>query len=162
MFRGVSWTARTLLRGVGGAFGGIKKHGGQAARQFAKRPEHSRWRAYAFGCYGLIVAATLAAQLYTANALGAYVKVQPVVLPNATVIFVRNDSNRTWGHAKVILNDMYSYERSEVAPGGHLFVPVTKFALYDNGRPTYAPKTVDLHKLRIECDRGTYETELSP
>jgi hypothetical protein len=159
--RAAGWTLRTLFRGVGGLFGGIRRHGGEAARHFAKRPEHSRWRAYAFGCYGLVLAGTFAAQLYTSNSLGAYVKVQPVVLPNATVIFVRNDSSYRWVHARVTLNDAYTFEKSEVEPGGHLFVPVDKFAVYDNGRATYAPKNLDPRKLRIDCDRGTYQTELN-
>ena len=40
------------------------------------RTAHGRWRGYALGCYGLIVAVTLAGQLYSSNPLGVYVKVQ--------------------------------------------------------------------------------------
>jgi hypothetical protein len=162
--RAVIGIARILGRAatiIGRVFGRVGRKGGQVATQFARRPEHSRWRAYAFGWYAVIVAGTFAAQLYTENALGAYVKVQPVVLPNATIIFVRNDSAKSWGHPRVTLDGTYTYERDELPAGGHLTVPVDKFAVYDNGRVAYAPRDVQPRKVRIDCDRGTFETELT-
>src|SRR5207237_884913 len=74
-------------------FGEARTRSGAAVADVRARPEHARWRAYALGSYGAIIAATLAAQLYSSNALDAYVKVQPVDLPALTQIFVRNDSH---------------------------------------------------------------------
>jgi hypothetical protein len=56
---------------------------------------------------------------------------------------------------------MYTFEEDALAPGGYLSVPVDKFAMYDNGRAAYAPRDVRPSRLRIECDRGIYETELT-
>jgi hypothetical protein len=153
----VSFVARRLARG----FTRVGPKRGQAAEEFARRAEHSRWRAYAFGWYALIVVGTVAAQLYNDNVLGAYVKIQNVVLPNATMIFVRNDSPQRWSHPRVTLNGTYTFEGDDLPPGGHLTVPVDKFAVYDNGRAAYAPRDVRPRKVRIECDRGIYETELT-
>jgi hypothetical protein len=158
---GMGRVAAAVARGFGRVFSRVGRKTGKAAKEFVRRPEHSRWRAYAFGWYALMVAGTFAAQLYTDNALGAYVKVQPVVLPNATMIFVRNDSPRPWNHPRVTLNGTYTFEGGDLPPGGYLSVPVDKFALSNNGRAAYAPRDVRPRKVRIECDRGTYETELT-
>jgi hypothetical protein len=159
--RGLGRLVVVVARGIGRVFSRAGARGEKAAKQFARRPRHSRWRAYAFGWYALIVAGTFAAQAYTDNALGAYVKVQHVVLPSATMIFVRNDSPRPWGHPRVTLNGTYTFEGDDLKPGGFLTISVDKFAVYDNGRSEHAPKDVQPRKVRIECDRGTFETELT-
>jgi hypothetical protein len=130
---------------------------------FRARPEHSRWRAYALGCYGLIVAATLAGQLYSVNPLGVYVKVQHVELPVSTLIFVRNDSALPWKHTRIVVNGIYSHRREEVAAGESLPLDLDKaFAVTDASGRTLRrpPKNLQLQSLAIDCDRGRYEMEL--
>lgn len=130
---------------------------------FRARPEHSRWRAYALGSYGLLFAATLGGQLWTDNGLRAYVRVQPVALPALTQIFVRNDSKRSWHGVKLTLNGIYSYSQSEVRPGGFILLPVNKFSVSDQiGRPSWAPKNIALKMLSVDTDEDHYETELKP
>ena len=101
---------RGLVGLTGKAFGQAREGSAKALADFRARPEHSRWRAYTLGCYGLIVAGTFAAQFYTKNTLDAYVRVQPVELPALTQIFVRNDSKKTWTKVKVTLNGIYAFE----------------------------------------------------
>lgn len=150
-----------LVRLTGKIFGEVRDRGGAAVADFRARPEHSRWRAYALGCYGLILAGTLGAQLYTSNTIGAYVRVQPVELPALTQIFVRNDSGKTWRKVKVTLNGIYYVERAEVPPGGNIMMPVNKFAIYDAlGKPTYAPKNIAPKLLSIDTAEAHYQTEL--
>jgi len=144
-------------------FGGVKTRGATAVGDFRARPEHSRWRAYALSCYGLIVAATLAGQLYSSNPLGVYVKVQRVDIPVSTLIFLRNDSRVPWTHARITLNGIYRHKRDEIAPGESLPLDVERaFAITDGAgkvlrRP---PKNLPLDSLALDCDRGHYETEL--
>ena len=154
-------TAGALIRVTGKIFGGVRQKSGAAVADFRARPEHSRWRAYALGGYGLIVAATLLAQLYTQNPLGAYIRVQPVELPAMTQIFVRNDSRQPWNRVKLILNGIYAYDTAQVAPGQFLLLPVNKFALRDSaGKATYAPKNIAPKTLSLETDAQRYDTEL--
>ena len=161
--RGLSAAAGALVRGTFRVFGHVKTRGATAAADFRARPEHSRWRAYALGCYGLIVAATLAGQLYSANPLGVYVKVQHVDIPVSTLIFVRNDSRLPWKHARIVVNGIYSHARDEIAAGESLPLDLDRaFAVHDGTgkilrRP---PKNLPLQSLALDCDRGHYETEL--
>lgn len=159
MSRGLAAIAGALVR----IFGRVKTRGATAVGDFRARPEHSRWRAYALGCYGLIVAATLAGQLYSSNPLGVYVKVQHVEIPVSTLIFVRNDSRATWKHPRIVINGIYSHTRDEIAAGESLPLDLDKaFAVHDGSgrilrRP---PKNLPLQTLALDCDRGHYETEL--
>jgi hypothetical protein len=115
------------------------------------------------GSYGLIVAATLLGQLYTANPLGASVRVQRVEMPALTQIFVRNDSSKAWRGVKVTLNGIYVYETLQVDPGEHILLPADRFALFEkDGRRTFAPKAMDPKTLLIETREGRFETELKP
>jgi hypothetical protein len=142
-------------------FGGVTSRGGTALADFRARPEHSRWRAYTLGSYCAIVAATLAGQLYTSNALDAYVRVQRVELPAMTQIFVRNDSRKPWRDVTLTLNGIYDFHAEEVAPGGRVILPVNKFAVHDHlGRPTFAPRNISPKALSIATDAGRYEAEL--
>ena len=128
---------------TGSIFGHVATRSGNALADFRARPEHSRWRAYALGSYGLIVAATLVGQLYTDNVLGAYVRVQRVEVPAMTQIFVRNDSPKSWHNVRLTLNGIYEFRTEEVGPGGHVMLPVNKFAIRDQGgRATYAPRSI--------------------
>jgi hypothetical protein len=159
-----------LARGLSALAGGLvrifvraRTRGATAVGDFRARPEHSRWRAYALGCYGLIVAATLAGQLYSSNPLGVYVKVQHVDLPVSTLIFVRNDSRVAWKRARIVVNGIYSHSRDEIAAGESLPLDLDKaFAVHDGSgrilrRP---PRNLPLQSLALDCDRGHYETEL--
>jgi hypothetical protein len=127
------------------------------------RTAHARWRGYALGCYGLIVAATLAGQLYSSNPLGVYVKLQRVDLPRSTLVFVRNDSSRPWKHVRIRLNGIYTYHRDEIGAGDNVPLDVDKmFAITDGmgkvlRRPT---KDMPIESLTLDCDSGHYETEL--
>ncbi len=141
-------------------FGRVASRGGSALAEFRARPEHSRWRAYALGSYGLIVAATLAGQLYTDNVLGAYVRVQRVELPAMTQIFVRNDSGKAWRNVRLTLNGIYEYWTDEVGPGGHVMLPVNRFSIRnEGGKPTYAPRNVEPKTLLVDTSGGRYQTE---
>jgi hypothetical protein len=157
--RGLAALAGALVR----IFGRVKTRGATAVGDFRARPEHSRWRAYALGCYGLIVAATLAGQLYSSNPLGVYVKVQHVDLPVSTLIFVRNDSRYAWKRARIVVNGIYSHTREEIAAGESLPLDLDRaFAVHDGSgrilrRP---PRNLPLQTLALDCDRGHYETEL--
>ena len=154
--------ATGALVGVSGKmFGQVRDRGRSSVAGFRARPEHSRWRAYALGSYGAILAATLAGQLYNDNSLRAYVRVQPVELPALTQIFVRNDSHHAWKSVKLTLNGIYTYEKDEVPPGLFILLPVNRFAVFDPlGRPTYAAKTVVPRLLSIDTSDAHYETEL--
>jgi hypothetical protein len=161
--RGLSVAATGLVTVTSRLFGELRERSTVAASEFRARPEHARWRAYAFGTYGLIVATTLLGQLYTSNALAAYVRVQPVEMPASTQIFVRNDSRHTWKNLKLTLNGIYGYESLELKPGAHVLLPVNRFALYDgSGRPEYAPRNIAPKQLAIDCESGHFETELAP
>jgi len=139
----------------------VASHGGSALADFRARPEHSRWRVYALFCYGAIVAATLAGQLYTDNVLSAYVRVQRVELPAMTQIFVRNDSDRAWRDVRITLNGIYQYRTDVVVSGGHVMLPVSKFAIRDQqGKPTFAPRNTEPKNLLVATAAGTYEAEL--
>ena len=159
--KGLGIAASTLTQHTARFFGEAHKRSGAAYADFSARPEHARWRAYALGSYGLIVLGTLMGQLYSKNSLGAYVRVQPVDLPNATVLFVRNDSKKEWKHLKLTLNGIYGYETNQLGPGAHVLLPVNRFAIYDpQGKPVFAPKNIPLKQLEIDCDRGSYDLEL--
>jgi hypothetical protein len=114
------------------------------------------------GSYGLIVAATLGGQLYTDNVLGAYVRVQRVDVPAMTQIFVRNDSSKPWQNVRITLNGIYEYRTEQVVPGGHVMLPVNKFAIRDpsSGKSTYAPRNMDPKSLQVITLAGNYEMEL--
>ncbi len=160
--RGLGAASAALIRVTSQVFGELHQRGTSAYGEFRARPEHSRYRAYAFGSYGLLLVATLASQLYTADPLHAYVRVQPVAMPALTQIFVRNDSAREWKQVKLTLNGIYGFEVNAVKPGEHLLLPVDRFALFDaSGRATFAPKTIPPQQLRIECDRGQVDQDLT-
>ena len=157
---GLAAAAGGLIRITSRIFGSVASRGGTAWADFRARPEHSRWRAYALGSYGLIVAATLAGQLYTDNVLGAYVRVQRVDLPAMTQIFVRNDSGKPWRSVRLTLNGIYEYRTEEVGPGGHVMLTVNKFAIRDQiGKPTYAPRNLEPKTLLVDTLAGRYEAE---
>jgi len=158
---GLAAATGALVRGTSRLFGGVATRSGKALADFRARPEHSRWRAYALLMYGLIVAATLAGQLYTDNVLGAYIRVQRVELPSITQIFVRNDSEKSWRDVKIVLNGIYDYRAEELGPGGHLMLQINKFAIRDPvGKALrYAPKTLTPQTLMVATAGGRYETE---
>ena len=157
---GLAAAAGGLIRITSRIFGSVASRGGNALADFRARPEHSRWRAYALGSYFLIVAATLAGQLYTDNVLGAYVRVQHVDLPAMTQIFVRNDSGKSWRNVRLTLNGIYQYRTEEVGPGGHVMLTVNKFAIRDQlGKPTYAPRNLEPKTLLVDTLAGRYEAE---
>jgi hypothetical protein len=152
--------AAALIQVTGKLYGQAREHGGAALDHFQARPEHSRWRAYAMGSYGVLIAATLAGQLYTENKLGAVVRVQRVEMPALTQIFVRNGSDETWRGVKLTLNGIYSYETLQVLPGSFVLLPVDRFAIFDNrGHLTFPPKNLEPQSLTIETREGRYETE---
>lgn len=158
---GLAAATRALVRATSKIFGEVATRGGSALADFRARPEHSRWRAYALFFYGAIVAATLAAQLYTDNVLSAYVRVQRVELPQMTQIFVRNDSSKAWRDVRITLNGIYQYRTDEVTPGGHVMLPVNKFAIRDQlGKSTYAPRNIAPKTLAVDTLAGRYEAEL--
>jgi hypothetical protein len=157
---GLAALTGALVRGTGKMFGGVASRGGSALADFRARPEHSRWRAYALVSYGLIVAATLTGQLYTDNVLSAYVRVQRVELPAMTQIFVRNDSGKSWRDVRITINGIYDYRTDEVVPGGHVMLPVNKFAIRDQqGKPTFAPRSITPRTLSVDTAAGRYERE---
>lgn len=157
---GLAAAARGLIRVTSRIFGNVASRGGSALKDFRARPEHSRWRAYALGSYGAIVAATLAGQLYTDNVLNAYVRVQRVELPAMTQIFVRNDSGSSWRDVRLTLNGIYEYRADEVAAGGHVMLTVNKFAIRDpQGKATWAPRNLEPKTLLVDTAGGRYETE---
>ena len=152
---------RTLVGITGKLFGQAREGSAKALADFRARPEHSRWRAYALGSYGLIMAATFAAQFYTKNSLDAYVRVQPVELPALTQIFVRNDSKKPWEHVKLTLNGIYAYEQPELQPGLFILLPVNRFAVYGpDGKPQFAPKNIAPKELAIDTADAHFETDL--
>ncbi|HET9754779.1 MAG TPA: hypothetical protein VFP52_17535 [Myxococcales bacterium] len=154
-------TAGGLVSVTTRIFGEVASRGETALADFRARPEHSRWRAYTLGIYGAIVAVTLAGQLYTSNALDAYVRVQRVELPAMTQIFVRNDSRKPWRDVTITLNGIYDFHADEVEPGGHVMLPVNRFAVRDHlGKPTYAPRNIAPKTLVVATDSARYETEL--
>jgi len=158
---GIAALTGAIVRVTSKIFGEVASRGGSALADFRARPEHARWRAYALLCYGAIVAATLAGQLYTDNVLSAYVRVQRVELPAMTQIFVRNDSSKPWRDVRIILNGIYQYRTEEVAAGGHVMLPVNKFAIRDQvGKPSYAPRNVEPKFLLVDTAAGRYEAEL--
>jgi hypothetical protein len=151
----VSWTSRI--------FGELREQGGHAVREFQARPEHSRWRAYALGSYGLIVVATLVFQLYDPNPLGAVVRVQRVDIPRSTYVIVRNGSRKPWKGVKVTLNGVYGYSQELLPSGASLPLAVDQFMVVDAaGVPSFAPGALELRTLHVECDRGSFDTELKP
>ena len=158
---GLAAATGALVSVAGKMFGQARQKAATSVADFRARPEHSRWRAYALGSYGLIVAATLAGQLYTDNSIKAYVRVQPVELPAMTQIFVRNDSKVAWYNVRVTLNGIYVFDQAELKPGQHILLPVNKFAVYDQvGKATYAPKNIAPKQLFIDEGDQHYETEL--
>ena len=157
---GLAASTRLLVRGTSWIFGQAARRGGSALADFRARPEHSRWRFYALFFYGAIVAATLSAQMYTDNVLSAYVRVQRVELPQMTQIFVRNDSPKPWKDVRITLNGIYQYRTEEVVSGGHVMLPVNKFAIRDQaGKPTYAPRNIAPKTLLVDTSAGRYEAE---
>jgi hypothetical protein len=159
--RGLALAANALVRISRLGFDEAKERGGHALHQFAQRPQQTRQRVYAFSSYGLILALTLAAQLWEPNSLQAYVKIEPVALPEATVIFVRNDSGHTWKDVKVLLNDRFEYQRPDLPPTHYISLQIDRFASYDaNGKASYAAKDLVPKKVSIECDRGHFLLDL--
>lgn len=157
---GLAAATRALIRGTSWIFGQVASRSGNALADFRARPEHSRWRAYALISYFMVVAATLAGQLYTDNVLSAYVRVQRVELPAMTQIFVRNDSGKSWRDVRIVLNGIYQYRTDEVISGGHVMLPVNKFAIRDQlGKPTFAPRNIAPKTLLVDTSGGRYETE---
>jgi hypothetical protein len=153
--------AGALIQLTGKLYGEARERGGDALSDFQARPEHSRWRAYAMGSYGVLVAATLAGQLYTENKLGAVVRVQRVEMPALTQIFVRNGSDETWRGVKLTLNGIYTYETLQVLPGAFILLPVDRFAIFDNkGHTTFPPKNLEPRELTIDTREGHFEAEL--
>jgi hypothetical protein len=169
-FEGWGSAAARGLRAAGRAvahvsvllFGHVKLHSGKAYADFQRRARHARYRAYALGSYALIAAATLGAQLYEPNSIGAYVRVEKVDFPAATAVFVRNDSDKPWRAVRVLLNGKYSYEPLRIEPHEYKVVRVDRFlAVEHHGSKTArAPRETEVRHLLIECDRGRYETEL--
>jgi hypothetical protein len=152
--------AGALIQLTGKLYGQARERGGAAVADFHARPEHSRWRAYAMGSYGVLIAATLAAQLYTENKLGVVVRIEHVDMPRLTQVFIRNDSEETWRNVKITLNGMYTYEKQQVVPGDHVLLPVDRFALFDTkGHATYPPKTTEPQSLSIQTRDGRWETD---
>ena len=164
MARGLAAGTGLLVRLTSKLFGAAQKRGGAAMADFRARPEHARWRGYALGSYSALVAGTLVAQLYSSNPLDAYVKVQPVDLPNSTMVFVRNDGRREWKQVKLTLNGIYTFDAVELRPSANILVPITRFTVTDatSGRTTPAPKTIVPRQLAIDCDRGHLDVELTP
>ena len=159
--RGLGQASEALVKVTSKVFGELHERSSSAYGEFRARPEHARYRAYAFGSYGLLVVATLLAQLYTADPLKAHVRVQAVPLPALTQIFVRNDSPHEWRQVKLTLNGIYGFEKGSLKPGEHVLLPVNRFALFDGaGKATFAPKTIPPQQLHIECDRGQVDVEL--
>ncbi len=141
-------------------FGLVRTRGERALADFQKRDRHSRLRAYAFGAFGLLAAATLLGQLYEANSLGAYVRVEKVDLPKATTVFIRNDSDKPWVGLKVTLNGKYEYERLRLEPYQSFQVRVDRFTSHGVGSLSFAPVTTEARLIAIECDRGRFEKEI--
>ena len=154
--KGPSRTRRVLLW----MFAGPKKRSAAANRT---RTPHASWRRSALYCYGLIVAATLAGQLYSANPLGVYVKIQRVDLPVSTLVLVRNDSRFPWKHVRIRLNGVYTHTHEQIGPGESVPLDLDKaFAITDGaGRVLRRPaKNLAIESFSLACDRGHYETEL--
>jgi hypothetical protein len=162
--RALAATASALIALTGKLFGQVKSRAGASMADFRARPEHSRWRAYALGSYGLLAGATLVAQFWTENPMGVYVKVQQVEIPKSTFIFVRNDSHDPWRDARLTLNGIYTYERAEVQPGDNLRLEPQQFTMMDSvsGKQNKFPRNAGLESLTVDCDRGHYETRLKP
>src|SRR5207244_3016635 len=59
--RGLAAATGLLIQLTSKVFGEVGKRGGAAVADFRARPEHARWRAYALGSYGALVAGTLVA-----------------------------------------------------------------------------------------------------
>jgi len=161
---GLAGATTALIQLTSKLFGEVRGRAGASVADFRARPEHARWRAYALGCYGLIVAATFAGQFYTSNKLTAYVRIQPIELPASTQIFVRNDSSKSWQSVRITLNGIYSYDAPEVKPGAHLLLTVNKFAVTDavTAKPSYAPRNLVPRTMVIDCNRGRLELDLTP
>jgi hypothetical protein len=159
----LSALATALIRLSGKLYGEARERGGAALSDFQARPEHSRFRAYALGGYGVLVAATLAAQFYSENSLGATVRVEKVDMPALTQVFVRNGSDEPWHDVKLTLNGIYTYETLAVQPGAFILLPVERFALFaPDGTPTFAPKSTVPKTLLIETRDKRYQAELKP
>jgi hypothetical protein len=159
--RTLSTATRAVVSRTNRIFGDLAEQGEQAVREFQARPEHSRWRAYALGSYGLIVVATLVFQFYDRNPLGARVEVKHVDLPRSTLIQVRNDSTKPWKNVKLRLNGHWDYTQDLVPSGGILMPDVRDFMFVDEaGVPNHASESLDLRTLHIDSDRGSFDKEL--
>ena len=61
---------------------------------------------------------------------------------------------------RIVLNGVYQYRTDEVIPGGHVMLPVNKFAIRDQlGKPTFAPRNIAPKTLLVDTLGGRYETE---
>ncbi|HUJ26553.1 MAG TPA: hypothetical protein VLW85_11075 [Myxococcales bacterium] len=143
----------------GKLFGEVRERGGTALADFRARPEHSRWRVYTLGSYGLIVAATLVAQFYSENPLHANVRTSVDDL-GQTEIFVVNNSSHDWNDVRLTLNGMYGFAKLRIGPGDNILLPVNRFAVNGpDGKPRFAQRTMAPRTLTIEAAEGRYEME---
>jgi hypothetical protein len=143
-------------------FGHVRTRAERAHSDFQKRDHHFRWRTYALGSYGLLVALTLLFQVaYQPNSLRAYVRLEHLEFPKATYVFLVNESDKPWTKIRVTLNGLYSYERLKLEPGQNVQLRLDRFAQIDKstGRMKFAPQDIVAQRLLVECEQGRYETE---
>jgi hypothetical protein len=163
--------AARVLRAVGGGiarssvlvWGFIRARGQAAHADFQRRKKHVRYRFYAFGGYAAIAAGTLVFQLYSPNPIGAHVRLERIEFPrSATAVLIRNDSEYPWNNVRVVLNGTWLYERPTVEARDNVIVRVDRFAVVDKqtGKPSFPPPDTAARHLRIDCDRGSFESEL--
>lgn len=158
---------RAILAGLGRASGAIwaflRARGHAAQADFTRRKKHVRYRFYAFTSYSLLAAGTLVFQLYSPNPLGAHVRLERIEFPTTAIaVLIRNDSEVPWNNVRVVLNGTWLYERPTVEARDNVIVRVDRFNVVDKqtGKPTFPPPDTTARHLRIECDRGSFESEL--
>jgi hypothetical protein len=142
------------------AFGHVRTQSERAYADFQKKDRHTRLRAYAFGSYGMIAAATLLSQFYESNSLGAYVRVERVEFPKAVTVFIRNDSDRPWVNLRVTLNGQYEYQRLRLEPHANFQVRVDKFTSIGGDHRAVAPAGTEAHHLLLTSEQGSFEKEV--
>lgn len=157
----VIFVAGNALGALSNRLSVARRRGAAAVEEFQRRPEHVRYRAYALGAYALILAGTLVAQLYRQNALGAYVRVKRVDIPETTEVFVRNDSDRPWTRLHLQLNGLYGYRREALPPGGYVQLKAEAFsAVGPDGKPSRAPRGMRIDRVTVDTDQGHTDVEL--
>lgn len=127
--------------------------------RYRAQSRYFKWRSWIVAAYALIAITSVVMALPPSNSIDAYV-VPTRDFRNRIIVSVENQSEKPWTRVRLVLDDVWVFERDELPPGEKVTPNITQFVKIKSPDKENAPESLQPKVLRVETAQGKYQMQL--